>query len=104
MTFLSAARPPHEVRDRLDRLLHRGLIDARQLCYAGEPERLAALIDTLHVVPQTAAHWGEATETETPEDFVYEVMTEFEAKFPDCAGRYTGILRPPAAPPAARAA
>ena len=84
--------------------MHLALVDARAFARLGDADRLVHLTDALHVIPSTTPHWGEVVAGRSAESYIHGVLSDYENRFPDAAGRYTGLLRPAAAPPVAQAA
>ena len=84
--------------------MHLALVDARAFARSGDADRLVHLTDMLHVIPSTTPHWGEVVAGESAENYIHSALSDYEDRFPDAAGRYTGILRPAAASTVAQAA
>jgi hypothetical protein len=75
------SEPPPDLRRRLLFILHRGLVEARNLAFAGRTEQLADLADALEILPCLMLRWDDQQMA-----MVRFVLKNYEEKYP--VGRF----------------
>lgn len=68
-------------------LLHRSLVDARNLSLAREWERLADLSDTFEIIPSLMARWDDQHL-----DLIRTILAAYQDRHPGVAPDYVAIL------------
>src|SRR4051794_10924463 len=72
---------------RIQAILHRSLVEIRNLATAGLLEQAHDLADTVEFLPLLVLRWDEAQAC-----LVRPSLLGYERKYPDSLGRYTSIL------------
>jgi hypothetical protein len=78
---------PPNIQAGLLRVLHRALIQARNLALRGECQQLYDLADTFELLPELMAHWDESTLGR-----IRSILTEYESNHPQSGYEYVSLL------------
>jgi hypothetical protein len=78
---------PPVIQARLLRILHRALVQARNLALRGECQELYDLADTFELLPELMAHWDETTL-----DRIRSLLAEYQAGHPQSGYEYLTLL------------
>jgi hypothetical protein len=78
---------PADVQTRLLRILHRVLVQARNLALKGDSQQLFELTDTFEILPELMAQWDETTL-----DRIRRILVEYESGHPHGGYEYVSLL------------
>jgi hypothetical protein len=78
---------PAVVQARLLHILHRALIQARNLALKGDCQQLYELADTFEILPELMTHWDETTLNQ-----IQKILAEYESSHPQCGYEYLALL------------
>ena len=80
-------QPAPPTRDKIDYVLHEGFVRARQLAWDKDHEHIAELADALEIIPTLYRRWDDGMMAH-----VREIVSGYEAKYPETANRLTRLL------------
>lgn len=72
---------------KLHYLLHRSLVDARNLSCANKPACVAELADTFEIIPSLMAHWDDSHLA-----LIRENLSRYQAKHAELGHDYLAVL------------
>ncbi len=78
---------PPAVQARLLRVLHRALVQARNLALSSDCRQLYELADTFEILPELMARWDE-----TALGRIRSILAEYEAAHPQSGYEYLSLL------------
>jgi hypothetical protein len=82
-----ASLAPPVIQARLLRVLHRALVQARNLALRGDGRELYDLADTFEILPELMARWDETTL-----DRIRSILAEYGAAHPQSGYEYLALL------------